>query len=129
IENYYTKDRKKGFLLVRYDLNDKEIGSAICYIENDKFLVDSVEGHRTFRKAPIFDAVYKDLVYRAKSKGAKEVIFGTNGVNETAIHFIRYIKESEHKYGLRQEAISMELNRNDAYIETHKERMHYVLYL
>ena len=128
IRNYYTKDRDKGFLLVRYDLNGKAIGSAICYIENNKFLVDSVEGHRTFRKAPIFDAVYKDLVYRAKSKGAKEIIFGTDGVNETARDFIRYLEESKDKYGLRKEAINMKLNKN-AYIETSKEKLHYELYL
>jgi hypothetical protein len=50
-----------------------------------------VEGHRTFRKYKIFDAVYMDLIDRAKSKGCKKIIFSENGANETSKDFIRYL--------------------------------------
>ncbi len=86
---HYCKDER--FTLVRYDINGKTLGSAICYTEDDKFLVDSVEGHRTFRKYKIFDAVYMDLIDRAKSKGCKKIIFSENGANETSKDFIRYL--------------------------------------
>ena len=56
-------------------MREKTLGSAICYMEKDKFLVDSVEGHRTFRKPQIFNAVYQDLVDRAREKGAKKSDF------------------------------------------------------
>ncbi|MEM3190735.1 MAG: hypothetical protein QW292_01220, partial [Candidatus Parvarchaeota archaeon] len=59
----YCKDNR--FTLVRYDIGGRSLGSAICYGEGDTFLVDSVEGHRVFRKPQIFKAVYEDLLARA----------------------------------------------------------------
>jgi hypothetical protein len=110
----YCKDKR--FKLIRYDVNGNAIGSAICYIENDNFLVDSVEGHRTFRKKKIFDAVYKDLINRAKEYGARRIIFSTNVYNDTPNQFIEHIKG----YGLKSKRIKMTLD-TEGYLEAYKE--------
>ena len=102
----YCKDER--FTLVRYDINGKTLGSAICYTEGDKFLVDSVEGHRTFRKPQIFDAVYKDLIYRAKSKGCEKIIFSENGANETPKEFIEYLDSAGLKKGTARMSLGTE---------------------
>ncbi len=102
----YCKDER--FTLVRYDINGKTLGSAICYTEGDKFLVDSVEGHRTFRKPQIFDAVYKDLIYRAKSKGCEKIIFSENGANETPREFIEYLDSAGLKKGTARMSLGTE---------------------
>ena len=100
----YCKDGR--FTLVRYDIDGKTLGSAICYREGDTFLVDSVEGHRTFRKPQIFDAVYKDLIARAGEKGCKRVIFNSSAYNETPKQFIKYLGGT----GLKKRKITMELD-------------------
>jgi len=110
----YCKDKR--FKLIRYDVNGNAIGSAICYIENDNFLVDSVEGHRTFRKKKIFDAVYKDLINRAKEYGARRIIFSTSVYNDTPNQFIEHIKG----YGLKSKRIKMTLD-TEGYLEAYKE--------
>ena len=102
----YCKDER--FTLVRYDINGKTLGSAICYTEGDKFLVDSVEGHRTFRKPQIFDAVYKDLIYRAKSKGCEKMIFSENEANETPKEFIEYLDSAGLKKGTARMSLGTE---------------------
>ena len=88
--NYCKDDR---FSIIRYDINGKSVGSAICYKENENFLVDSVEGHRTFRKHKIFEIVYKDLIQRAISKECQQIIFNSNGINETAKRFAEYLED------------------------------------
>ena len=87
----YCKDKR--FNLIRYDINGKSLGSAICYHENQTFLVDSVEGHRIFRKPQVFGVVYQDLIDRAREKGAKQIIFNTNARNETPKGFTDYIQK------------------------------------
>ena len=111
-KDYYSKDKKDGFLLVRYDIGGKTLGSAICYMENDTFLVDSVEGHRTFRKPQVFKAVYQDLVDRANEKGAKRVIFSEGGINETPNNFIKFLGN----LGLERGDIKMKLD-TEGYLE------------
>ncbi|EFD92858.1 MAG: hypothetical protein BJBARM5_0361 [Candidatus Parvarchaeum acidophilus ARMAN-5] len=106
----YCKDER--FKLIRYDVNGNTIGSAICYLEDGNFLVDSVEGHRTFRKKRIFDIVYKDLVNRAKEYHAKRIIFSVDGYNETPRKFIENIKE----YGLKLDKTKMALD-TEGYLE------------
>ncbi len=113
--DYYSKDRNSGFTLVRYNIGEMALGSAICYIENDKFLVDSVEGHRTFRKPQIFQAVYQDLVDRAREKGAKRVIFSEEGINETPKKFIEFLEG----LGLKRDIVKMKLN-TEGYLEAEK---------
>ncbi|MCL5016549.1 MAG: hypothetical protein M1441_00165 [Candidatus Parvarchaeota archaeon] len=113
--DYYSKDRNSGFTLVRYNIGEKALGSAICYIENDKFLVDSVEGHRTFRKPQIFQAVYQDLMDRAREKGAKRVIFSEEGINETPKKFIEFLEG----LGLKRDRVKMKLN-TEGYLEAEK---------
>ena len=100
----YCKDDR--FTLVRYDIGGKTLGSAICYMEDGTFLVDSVEGHRTFRKPKIFDAVRRDLVERAKEKGAKRILFSEGGTNETPKEFMEYLGH----LGLEKGKIKMKLD-------------------
>ena len=106
----YCKDGR--FTLVRYDIGGKTLGSAICYVEKDTFLVDSVEGHRTFRKPQIFEAVYADLVARAGEKGAKRIVFSEGGTNDTPKRFIEYLG----KLGLRKGRAKMALD-TDGHLE------------
>ncbi len=109
----YCKDDR--FTLVRYDIGGKTLGSAICYMEDGTFLVDSVEGHRTFRKPKIFDAVRRDLVERAKEKGAKRILFSKGGTNETPKKFMDYLG----KLGLKKGKIKMKLDTK-GYLEADK---------
>ncbi len=106
----YCKDDR--FTLVRYDIGGKTLGSAICYMEDGTFLVDSVEGHRTFRKPQIFDAVRRDLVERAKEKGAKRILFSEGGTNETPKEFMEYLGH----LGLEKGKIKMKLD-TEGYLE------------
>ena len=110
----YCKDGR--FTLVRYDIDGKTLGSAICYTEGDRFLVDSVEGHRTFRKPQIFAIVYKDLMDRAKGKGCKEIIFSEGGTNETPKRFIEYLDG----VGLKKDTIKMRLD-TEGYLEADED--------
>ena len=114
-KDYYSEDKDSGFILVRYNIGEKALGSAICYMEKDKFLVDSVEGHRTFRKPQIFQAVYQDLVDRAREKGAKRVIFSEEGINETPKKFIEFLEG----LGLKRDRVKMKLN-TEGYLEAEK---------
>lgn len=126
--DYYSKDKGKGFVLARYGIDGKTLGSAICYMEDNKFLVDSVEGHKVVRKPQIFDAIYKDLIYRAKEKGANMIIFGNAGMNETPKMFMRYIRENGRNFGLKKQRIKMKLD-TDGYLETEENEMGYILKL
>ncbi|MCL4375908.1 hypothetical protein M1558_00235 [Candidatus Parvarchaeota archaeon] len=123
-KDYYSRDKDKGFVLVKYALGNKSLGSAICYMEDNTFLVDSVEGHRTFRKPQIFKAVYKDLLERAKEKGAKTVIFSENGINETPKKFIEFLGD----LGIKKGYVNMKLNTN-GYLEAKNGVMGYVINL
>ena len=114
-KDYYSRNKEKGFVLVRYDIEGKALGSAICYMEKDKFLVDSVEGHRTFRKPQIFKAVYQDLIDRAREKGAKRVIFSEEGINETPEKFIEFLEGLR----LKRNHVKMKLN-TEGYLEAEK---------
>ncbi len=113
--DYYSKEKGDGFILIRYDMRGKALGSAICYMENNTFLVDSVEGHRTFRKPQIFNAVYQDLVDRAREKGAKRVIFSDGGINETPKKFIEFLEGLR----LKRNRVKMKLN-TEGYLEAEK---------
>ena len=110
----YCKDDR--FTLIRYDIGGKTLGSAICYIEDGTFLVDSVEGHRTFRKPKIFDAVRRDLVERAKEKGAKRILFSEGGTNETPKKFMDYLGH----LGLKKGKIKMKLD-TEGYLEADED--------
>jgi len=85
----YCRDDR--FVLVRYDIGNQTLGSAICYMENGIFLVDSVEGHRRFRKPKIFEIVYNDLIQRAKQKNAETIVFNKDVLNKTPQAFIEYL--------------------------------------
>ncbi len=121
--DFYDKEKRKGFVLVRYDVNGNSIGSAICYMQDDDFLVDSVEGHRTFRKPQIFEEVYKDLVKRAKSKGARRVIFNSSVLNETPLKFIRYLGGKE----LSKAEVKLNLD-TEGYLEADKNKVEGYIY-
>ncbi|MEM5773075.1 MAG: hypothetical protein QXL86_02500, partial [Candidatus Aenigmatarchaeota archaeon] len=79
------------------------------------FLVDSVEGHRRFRKPKIFEIVYNDLINRAKSRGSDLIIFNQNVGNKTPQEFLAYLKQ----IGLKEEEIRMKFN-TDCYLEANK---------
>jgi hypothetical protein len=114
----YCKD--DNVILVKYEIGGESLGSAICYKEGDKFLVDSIEGHRRFRKSKIYDIVYDDLLMRAKGYGAKEVLFGLDALNETPIDF------SEHLSGKHLSKIRVKMALNtEAYLETNAKSMAY----
>ncbi|MEM3190689.1 MAG: hypothetical protein QW292_00980 [Candidatus Parvarchaeota archaeon] len=112
----YCKDNR--FTLVRYDIGGRSLGSAICYGEGDTFLVDSVEGHRVFRKPQIFKAVYEDLLTRAKEKGYRRIIFSNGGINETARGFLNYLDS----IGLPKGSVKMRLDTN-GYLEADEDRV------
>ena len=114
-KDYYSEGNRKGFTLVRYNLGGKALGSAICYMEKNNFLVDSIEGHRGFRKEQIFKAVYKDLLDRAREKDAKTVIFSENGLNETPRKFIEFLGS----LGLKKGSVKMKLSTK-GYLEAEK---------
>jgi hypothetical protein len=110
----YCKD--DNFILVRYDVGNQTLGSAICYMKDNIFLVDSVEGHRRFRNPKIFEIVYNDLIERAREKKAKMVVFNINVYNETPRKFIEYLSRKN----LPKERIEMRLD-TDAYLEAKKD--------
>ncbi len=114
IFEYCTDER---IALVRYDMGGRSVGSAICYMEDGVFLVDSVEGHRTFRKPEVYEAVYNDLLDRARSKGARTVVFSTDASNETPSGFEQYIAKAK---GLRKSEVKMKLN-TPAYLEADED--------
>ena len=84
-----------SILLIRYDIGGKTLGSAICAFQDDIFLVDSVEGHRTTRKDKVFEIIYNDLISRAKMKNTKRIIFNRTVFNETPKKFIEYIGKKD----------------------------------
>jgi hypothetical protein len=110
----YCKDNK--FVLVRYDVGNQTLGSAICYIKDNIFLVDSVEGHRRFRNDKIFEIVFKDLIERARENGAYMVVFNIDVQSETSRKFIEYLS----KKNLPKGRIEMRLD-TDAYLEAKKD--------
>jgi hypothetical protein len=107
--------RDDNFVLVRYDIGNQTLGSAICYIEDGIFLVDSVEGHRSFRKPEIFEIVYNDLIQRAKYKKAKMVVFNKNAFNKTPQEFIEHLSTKN----LLEEKINMKLD-TEGYLEANE---------
>ena len=118
----YCKDKR--FHLIRYDVNGTTLGSAICYLENGNFLVDSVEGHRTFNKPGIFNAVYRDLTDRARDLGAEKIIFSTGGINRTPMAFIESLK----KRGIELGSTSMKLDTH-GYLEAERPAKGYIVKL
>ncbi len=119
----YCKD--KNVILVRYDIGGKSLGSAICYKEGNRFLVDSVEGNRKFRKNKIFDKVYEDLIWRARKHGCNELVIGNNALNETPKKFISYVVS---KMGLKLANTDFRLS-TEAYIETKENKRNYIVEL
>ena len=117
----YCKD--DHFVLVKYGIGDRTYGSAICYLEGNTFLVDSVEGNAVMRKDNIFEIVYSDLVERASEKGAQRIAFGTfpDG-NVTAQKFIKYIEDKDLKIG----PVRMKLDTT-GYLEAGKSDHLYIL--
>ena len=82
-----------NIVMIRYDVGGTAIGSAICYAKDGLFVVDSVEGHRAFRKEKFYEITYNDLAIRAAEMGCHSIIFGRNGVNLTSTEFIAYVKQ------------------------------------
>jgi hypothetical protein len=108
--------RNDNFVLVRYDVGNQTLGSAICYMEDGIFLVDSVEGHRRFRKPEIFEIVYNDLINRAREKKAKMIVFNIDVFTGTPQEFIEYLSRKN----LPKESIKMRLD-TDGYLESNKD--------
>lgn len=131
IMKYCEDDR---FVLVKYMLGDIVSGSAICYLENGNFLVDSVEGHPSFSKKGIFDIVLDDLRYRARVRGADYVIFNLDPENKTPMSFLNNFVGKRYETGIicspeselpkknpGHMAVFMKLD-TEAYMETKLER-------
>ncbi len=112
----YTKD--PNVILVKYSARDETIGSAICYLEADKFLVDSVEGSVWMRNSAVCSMVHQDLVNRALEKGAAQIIFNRNVSNGTAKRFLEHLIGRE---GLMPSEVKMRL-RTRSYLEAKESR-------
>ncbi|MCW1297625.1 MAG: hypothetical protein QW061_03110 [Candidatus Rehaiarchaeum fermentans] len=93
----YCEDNR--FVLIKYSLGGKTLGSAICYIENNIFLVDSVEGNRGLRKEKLFEIIYKDLLERAKERGCKMIVFNKDVMNLTPKEFVKFVRK---RIGLKE---------------------------
>ncbi|MDE1870495.1 MAG: hypothetical protein KGH71_05980 [Candidatus Micrarchaeota archaeon] len=102
-------------VMVKYEIGKKRLGGAICSMTGGNFLVDSVEGHRIFRKDSIFEIVFSDLVERAREKNAQRIVFGKNGANKTSQMFIKYIEGK----GLKDMTVEFRIKKN-VYLETEK---------
>jgi len=120
ILNYAENDK---CVLVKYEAVTSKnkavvIGSAICYVDKRKFLVDSIEGHPAFADYPIFNTVYEDLIARARKHNCDLILFGKNGLNQVPKEFINYLETKN----LQQIEVDMDLptNRDELYLETKK---------
>ncbi len=129
IVKYSSNDK---CILVRYEalaLNQKplELGSAICYFDRGRFLVDSVEGADAFIDPDIFSAVFEDLKTRAAVHGAEVVLFGKNGANKVPKAFVSYLRSQ----GLPEERVDMALpkKRSELYLETKANSLVFALRL
>lgn len=108
----YCSDER--FVLVKYGIGEKTYGSAICYLEDNVFLVDSVEGHTVMRRESTFEIIYNDLIGRAADLGAERIVFGAyNGGNTTAIQFLKHVEAK----GLDRLPMSMRLD-TEGYLES-----------
>ncbi|MDE1827876.1 MAG: hypothetical protein KGH65_01810 [Candidatus Micrarchaeota archaeon] len=105
----------KEIVMVKYEIGEKRLGGAICSVTGGNFLVDSVEGHRFFRKSAVFEIVFNDLIERAKEKKVDRIVFGMDGNGETAKKFVEYIENK----GLREMTIEFAIKEN-VYLETEK---------
>jgi len=109
----YNYAADKEMVMVKYEIGKKRLGGAICSLTGGNFLVDSVEGHRIFRKDAVFEIVFNDLVARAMEKNADRIIFGKDGLNKTSKMFIEYISRK----GLVDMKIEFKIKAN-VYMET-----------
>ncbi|MDE1850553.1 MAG: hypothetical protein KGH54_02035 [Candidatus Micrarchaeota archaeon] len=105
----------KEIVMVKYEIGKKRLGGAICSVTGGNFLVDSVEGHRFFRKNAVFEIVFNDLIERAREKNADRIVFGRDGAGETSKKFIKYIENK----GLKDMTIDFSIKKN-VYLETEK---------
>ncbi len=112
----YAEDSR--FMLVRYDICGRPVGSAICHREGDTLLGDAVAGHRTFQKPQIFDAVYSDLLARAKEQGAASVIFNSDAGNATPRSFLKHLESMGLKAGRKKMNLDTE-----GYLEADEEEV------
>jgi len=109
----YVKDTR--FVLVRYDVGDTTLGSAIRYREGNTLLVDAVEGNEKFRKDEIFEVVYRDLVERAIEGGAEKIVFNIEVDTETLRKFVEFLGRK----GLKEGRVKMNLE-TEAYLRAKK---------
>ena len=107
----YCRDR--NIVLVKYGTAEVARASAICYMERDIFLVDSVEGDNSMKKNAVFNIIYRDLEHRAASHGASMLLFNASGqFNIMPNKFNKYLSYS----GLKRITVPMEL-KTSSYIE------------
>jgi hypothetical protein len=119
-------------VLVKYEIvanNNltQELGSAICYLDKGKFLVDSVEGHTAFADRDILQVVYTDLIERARRYGSDMLLFGQKGANETPKAFVSFLRTQK----LPEVRVDLDLpkDKNELYLETKKGSLAFALRL
>ncbi len=129
ILNYANNDK---CILVKYEAvgsvdPTQEIGSAICYLDRGRFLVDSIEGHTVFMDKEIFDVVYSDLVARARRYNSELLLFGEKGANEVPKAFVGYLRSQK----LPEVRVDLDLpkNKDELYLETKKGSLAFALRL
>ncbi len=104
--------RDNNVVLVAYSFGSQACAMAICYLEGNILLVDSVEGRERIRNDAFFGVVRHDLEERARMLGADTVIFNKDVVNPTPKEFLEFLKRNGEKPG----EVDMRLDTN-AYLE------------
>ncbi len=119
----YCEDKR--FSLIKYSVNGKVMGSAICYfqdrqfpVDSDrKFMVDSVEGSDDFNRGWIFGVVYEDLKRRAEKKGAAKIAFNPyidqDSFKRTPAGFIEHIRSDFRRRNLDAEFKRITFDRDN----------------
>ncbi len=89
----------RRFLMLRYDVDKQEAGSATCFIERGRagktLLVDSVEGQRVLRNPQAFEKIYLDFIERAKGLGVSRIVFNQKVAGDTARQFIEHLSKMQ----------------------------------
>ena len=112
----YCKD--PNIVLVGYSFGGQVCASAICYIEGNVLLVDSVEGRERIRNDAFFGVIRKDIEERAKLHGADTVIFSEGAINKTPRDFLKFLE----RQGAERGSIEMKID-TQSYLEANRGKV------
>ena len=112
----YCKD--PNILLVGYSFGGQVCASAICYIEGNVLLVDSVEGRERIRNDAFFGVIRKDIEEKAKLHGVDTIIFSEGAINKTSTDFLKFLE----RRGAERGSIEMKID-TQSYLEADKGKV------